>query len=107
MFIIILRFSIAAKLVSERYRDQPMTPLELAIYWVEYVIRHEGAPQLQSPAKRLSLWVYYSLDVFAFTAAISVLVVWIFWQILKGVFGSAKNIQADKARSKTTKSKIN
>lgn len=82
-----------------------MTPLETAIYWVEYIIRHKGAPQMQSPAKGFSFWVYYSLDVIAFTVAIGFIVVYIFGQIIKGGLRSIKS--ADKNNSKLAKIKVN
>ncbi|XP_034832850.1 UDP-glucosyltransferase 2 isoform X2 [Maniola hyperantus] len=44
-------------------RDQKETPLERAIYWTEYVIRHKGAYHLQSPGKDLNFFQYYLLDV--------------------------------------------
>lgn len=44
-------------------RDQKESPLERAVYWTEYVIRHKGAYHLQSPAKDLSFIQYYMLDV--------------------------------------------
>lgn len=63
-----------------------MTPLETAIYWVEYVARHKGAPQLQSPsAKRFGVWKYYSLDVITFAGAILVIILFILWTIVRGV----------------------
>ncbi|XP_063828822.1 UDP-glucosyltransferase 2 [Ostrinia nubilalis] len=47
-------------------RDQKETPLERAIYWTEYVIRHKGAYHLQSPAKDLNFIQYYLIDVTLF-----------------------------------------
>ncbi|CAH2207508.1 jg27693 [Pararge aegeria aegeria] len=44
-------------------RDQKETPLERAIYWTEYVMRHKGAYHLLSPAKDLNFFQYYMLDV--------------------------------------------
>ncbi|XP_072940025.1 UDP-glucosyltransferase 2 [Epargyreus clarus] len=55
-------------------RDQKETPLERAIYWTEYVIRHKGAYHLQSPAKDLNFFQYYLIDV-AFVFLISVLMI--------------------------------
>lgn len=40
--------------------------MDTAIYWIEYVIRHRGAPHLRYPAADLNFFQYYSLDVFAF-----------------------------------------
>lgn len=55
-------------------RDQKETPLERAIYWTEYVIRHKGAYHLQSPAKDMSFFQYYSLDVFLLITSVLVVV---------------------------------
>lgn len=52
--------------MSNRFRDVPMGPLDLAKYWVEYVVRHKGAPQLRSAGQDLSLVAYHNLDVFFF-----------------------------------------
>lgn len=47
-------------------RDQKESPLERAVFWTEYVIRHKGAYHLQSPAKDLSIFQYYLLDITLF-----------------------------------------
>uniref|UniRef100_A0A182MCJ8 UDP-glucuronosyltransferase n=1 Tax=Anopheles culicifacies TaxID=139723 RepID=A0A182MCJ8_9DIPT len=60
-----------AQLISKRYRDQPLGPAKTAVYWVEYVLRHGGAPQLHSPSVRLSFIEYNLLDVYAVMAAIA------------------------------------
>lgn len=36
---------------------------ETAAYWVEYVIRHKGAPHLRFPGADLNFWQYNSVDV--------------------------------------------
>jgi len=46
-------------------RDQPRTPLEQAVYWTEYVIRHKGAPHLRSGVLDLAWYQYFLLDVIA------------------------------------------
>ncbi|XP_058123355.1 UDP-glycosyltransferase UGT5-like [Anopheles ziemanni] len=60
-----------AQTISRRYRDQPLGPAKTAVYWVEYVIRHGGAPQLQSPSVKLSFIEYNLLDVYAVMALIA------------------------------------
>ncbi|XP_058446067.1 UDP-glucosyltransferase 2 [Malaya genurostris] len=47
-------------------RDQRTTPLETAIYWTEYVLRHNGAYHLQTPARNLTFISYYGYDVVCF-----------------------------------------
>lgn len=45
-----------AKKMSQLFRDRPMTPLQTAIYWIEYVIRYDGAKHMQSPAVDLNVF---------------------------------------------------
>ncbi|XP_058831916.1 UDP-glycosyltransferase UGT5-like isoform X2 [Topomyia yanbarensis] len=66
-------FTENAKLISERYRDKPMSPSQTAAYWVEYVIRHRGAPQLRSAAVELSYIEYNLFDVYGVMVLIAVL----------------------------------
>ncbi|XP_049875086.1 UDP-glucosyltransferase 2 [Pectinophora gossypiella] len=44
-------------------RDQKESPLDRAIFWTEYVIRHKGAYHLQSPSKDMNVFQYYLVDV--------------------------------------------
>lgn len=54
-----------AKAVSHSYNHRPQTALQTAIWWVEYVAKTEGAPLAKTPARKLSRFVYYSLDVYS------------------------------------------
>lgn len=40
--------------------------METAIFWVEHVARHKGAPHLRSAAVDLPFYVYYSFDIYLF-----------------------------------------
>ncbi|XP_041779023.1 UDP-glucosyltransferase 2-like [Anopheles merus] len=44
-------------------RDQPMRPVEKAVWWTEYVIRHGGADHYRYPAAHMSFLVYHYYDV--------------------------------------------
>jgi glucuronosyltransferase len=57
------RYCENAQRLSRIYRDQPLTPLEQAVYWTEYLIRHKGAPHLRSAVLDLAWYQYYLLDV--------------------------------------------
>ncbi|KAK7865278.1 hypothetical protein R5R35_012575 [Gryllus longicercus] len=61
------------KKLSAKFRDNPETPLERAVFWTEYVLRHKNVPHLQSAAKDLNFAQYFLLDVLAFLLAIPVL----------------------------------
>nr|CAD7604575.1 unnamed protein product [Timema genevievae] len=54
-----------AKRISKIYLDQPKPPMDLAVYWTEYVIRHKGAPHLRSAALDLNWFQLHLLDVAA------------------------------------------
>lgn len=65
--------------LSITYRDQPVKPMRLAKYWVEYVARHKGAPHMQSAGQRLSFIQYYSVDVFAVVLGSVVMWLYLIW----------------------------
>nr|QPA18403.1 UDP-gluconosyltransferase [Trialeurodes vaporariorum] len=47
------------------FKDRPMGPLDTAVYWIEYVIRHKGADALQVASLDLYWFQYYLLDIYA------------------------------------------
>lgn len=49
--------------ISAIFRDQPLTPVETAVYWTEYVTRHAGAVHLRSPEQDLSWVELLHLDI--------------------------------------------
>ncbi|KAM7048974.1 UDP-glucuronosyltransferase 1A1-like isoform 2-T2 [Acridotheres tristis] len=59
--------------LSELHLDRPIHPLDLAVHWVEFVMRHKGAPHLRPAAHDLNWVQYHSLDVIAFLAAVTLL----------------------------------
>ncbi|XP_013870088.1 UDP-glucuronosyltransferase 2C1 [Austrofundulus limnaeus] len=58
------------KELSSLHRDQPMKPLEQAMFWIEFVMRHKGAAHLRTESYKMSTIQYYSIDVMAFLLAI-------------------------------------
>ncbi|XP_065093027.1 UDP-glucosyltransferase 2-like [Ochlerotatus camptorhynchus] len=51
------------------YKDRPQSSMDLATYWVEYVIRHKGAPHLHYQGSDLNVLQRYLVDVMAFLGA--------------------------------------
>ncbi|CAH0388912.1 unnamed protein product [Bemisia tabaci] len=64
------RFKKSIRLASKIMSDQPMTSLDTAIYWMDYVIRHKGAHHLKPITVSMPLYQILLLDVIAvyFTA---------------------------------------
>ncbi|XP_012641426.2 UDP-glucuronosyltransferase 2B31-like [Microcebus murinus] len=55
--------------LSRIQRDQPMKPLDRAVFWIEFVMRHKGAKHLRVAAHDLTWFQYHSLDVLGFLLA--------------------------------------
>ncbi|CAD0205775.1 unnamed protein product [Chrysodeixis includens] len=49
--------------LQSKMQDNPQTPLERAIWWTEYVLRHGGAKHLRSPAANISWAEYLELEL--------------------------------------------
>ncbi|XP_041915826.1 UDP-glucuronosyltransferase 2A1-like isoform X1 [Alosa sapidissima] len=56
--------------LSRIHHDQPMKPLDEAVFWIEFVMRNKGAKHLRVQAHNLSWYQYHSLDVIIFLLTI-------------------------------------
>ncbi|XP_059469651.1 UDP-glucosyltransferase 2-like [Neocloeon triangulifer] len=63
-------FSERAKRLSLIASDELESPLERAVFWTEYVIRHKGAKHLQPAGSHLNWVQLHSLDVISFLMTI-------------------------------------
>ncbi|XP_021478988.1 UDP-glucuronosyltransferase isoform X4 [Oncorhynchus mykiss] len=61
--------------LSKVHKDRPIEPLDLAVFWTEFVMRHGGADHLRPAAHDLNWIQYHSLDVFALLLTIILTVV--------------------------------
>jgi glucuronosyltransferase len=69
--------------MSALSKDEPESPLNRAVWWAEYVIRHNGAKHLRSAALDLAWYQYLLLDVAAFLFLLLAVTVLILYLILK------------------------
>ncbi|XP_056104702.1 UDP glucuronosyltransferase 1 family, polypeptide B1 isoform X2 [Rhinichthys klamathensis goyatoka] len=60
--------------LSAIHNDRPIQPLDLAVYWTEFVMRHKGAEHLRPAAHDLNWLQYHSLDVIGFLLFIVLIV---------------------------------
>ncbi|XP_058239812.1 UDP-glucuronosyltransferase 2C1-like [Hemibagrus wyckioides] len=72
--------------LSQIHHDQPMKPLDRAVFWIEYVMRHKGAKHLRVGAHNLTWYQYHCLDVAAFLLSVIALVVFIFVKTCRWLF---------------------
>lgn len=59
-------FNRLAKKASELFRDNLVPPMDEAMHWIEYVIRHKGAKHLKSISVDFNWVQYLMLDVLTF-----------------------------------------
>lgn len=83
------------KKVSELMRDQADHPLDRATYWIEYVIRHNGAPHLRTTSRKLSLIQKGLVDVTLIFLSLFIMLVsalvYVFYRITaRALFGLPK-----------------
>nr|XP_055171242.1 UDP-glucuronosyltransferase 2A2 isoform X1 [Nyctereutes procyonoides] len=55
--------------LSRIHHDQPVKPLDRAVFWIEFVMRHKGAKHLRPASHDLTWFQYHSLDVIGFLLA--------------------------------------
>ncbi|KAM8876882.1 UDP-glucuronosyltransferase 2C1-like [Synchiropus picturatus] len=72
--------------LSRLHQDQPMKPLDTAVFWIEFVIRHKGAAHLRSESINLPWYTYHSVDVLLFLAAAALLLLSLLLFALKFLF---------------------
>ncbi|KAF7663470.1 hypothetical protein LDENG_00210600 [Lucifuga dentata] len=64
--------------LSRIHHDRPTSPLDEAVFWIEFTMRHNGAKHLRVQAHEFTWYQYHSLDVLAFLLAIALLFIVIF-----------------------------
>ncbi|KAK5645049.1 hypothetical protein RI129_006349 [Pyrocoelia pectoralis] len=72
-----------AKQRSKIFHDQPMKPIDRAMYWIEYVLRHNGAPHLRTSALNLRWFQVLCLDVIVFIAFVVFIVIFAICKVIK------------------------
>lgn len=83
----------AIKLNQTLY-DLPMSGLETAVWWIEYVIRRNGTLEIKNSLVTIPFYQYYFLDVFAVLLAVLGIIIYVPYKTIKYAvkkfFGSKK-----------------
>lgn len=74
------------KELAELAKDQPMSGLERAIWWTEYVIKHKGAKHLRSPALDLPFYQYLLVDVIGFCVLVVLILGYVVFKLAKFIY---------------------
>ncbi|KAM9485056.1 UDP-glucuronosyltransferase-like isoform 1-T1 [Salvelinus alpinus] len=87
--------------LSAVHKDRPIEPLDLAVFWAEFVMRHGGAEHLRPAAHDLNWIQYHSLDVFTLLLTIVLIVVMVTVKCCKVCFrkccGTKKTMKKKKS----------
>ncbi|XP_039971196.1 UDP-glucosyltransferase 2-like [Bactrocera tryoni] len=91
-----------AQKISASFHDRPMKPLDAAIYWTEYVLRHKGAPQLRVAARHLNFLQRHSVDtmavLFGIPLLLTIFIIRGVFQVLAAIFRSNDNAHKKRKR---------
>ncbi|KAH8278409.1 hypothetical protein KR018_002713, partial [Drosophila ironensis] len=56
------KYARKAKEMSLRFKDRPMSPLDTAIWWTEYALRHRNVSHIRMDEEEIPFMRYYRLD---------------------------------------------
>ncbi|XP_077156590.1 2-hydroxyacylsphingosine 1-beta-galactosyltransferase [Paroedura picta] len=74
-----------AQKLSEIHKDQPGHPVERTVYWINYILRHNGAQHLRAAVYTVSLYQYFLLDIAFVVLLGTALLCYILFRIAKFV----------------------
>jgi len=98
------RFVEAARKASSILRDNPTSIMDKAVFWIEYVIRHKGAPQLRTAANDLYWFQFYLLDVIATISLASVFIAYLSYKcwayLLKKICATKSKAERNVSKNK-------
>ncbi|ODM70408.1 UDP-glucuronosyltransferase 2B23, partial [Orchesella cincta] len=106
--------------LSNVFKDRPTHPKDLAVYWIEYVMRHKGthafiltdimfpkgATHLRSAGRKLNYFQYHSYDVILAFAAIITVLLYIIYAIIRSLTRLICRLITNK-KTKASKKKLN
>jgi len=91
------RYKENSKIRSEIFKDIHPRPMDRAIYWVEYVLRHGGANYLTSSSVELNFNQYFLVDVCFVIIGTTAISIFLIVMMIKYIF-KTKNINSSKKK---------
>lgn len=91
------------KVVSRSFRDQKETPLDRAVWWIEWSMRNPNATHMRSIGSNFSFIQLQSLDVIGFLFLFVLFVLWVVKNMIFFVFRVIKTAIFGKSKQKNKK----
>ncbi|XP_055376130.1 UDP-glucosyltransferase 2-like [Condylostylus longicornis] len=86
---------------SEIFKDRPMKPLDTAIWWIEYVLRHPNPTHLKVPTLELGYFIANSYDFISIVLLIVIFILYVTIKIIKCICrGKARKTEKQKLKKK-------
>ncbi|XP_049823751.1 UDP-glucosyltransferase 2-like isoform X2 [Aethina tumida] len=93
------KYTVNAKKRQSILLDQPLSPMDTAIFWIEHIIRQKGGDHLRSPGLNLYWYERNMLDIIIILTLITVVIFTIFYIIFKHIlkiFGKKPAVKKSK-----------
>ena len=68
--------------LSSLILDQPQHPLERAVWWLEYLLRHPHNPSMRPHIHNLAWLQYFLLDILAVLLIVSSILLFILYKLI-------------------------
>ncbi|XP_048053772.1 UDP-glucuronosyltransferase 2C1-like isoform X1 [Megalobrama amblycephala] len=69
--------------LSRLHKDVPVKPLDNAIFWIEFVMRHKGAAHLRTESYKMPWYSYHSVDVMLFLLSAVALIIMTIYAVIR------------------------
>ncbi|CAG7720745.1 unnamed protein product [Allacma fusca] len=86
------------KKASRRFKDRPMSSVDTAVWWIEYVLRHDTS-HLKSPGLQQYWWQRALLDFWGVVFSLIFLCTFLFFKICKILFLRSTSVSSVKEKS--------
>jgi len=86
-------------------KDQPQSPLDRAVYWIEFNLRHNGAKHLRLGSRNLSSYQRALVDVYAVIAAVVLLPIVLLVLVVRKCCCSKRTKKAAETQAEKNKKK--
>ena len=87
------RYQQAATRLSDLILDQPQHPLDRAVWWLEYLLRHPGNPGMLSPTHKLYWFQYFLLDILSVVLFVLLLLSFMMYKLCYCCFRKKEKIE--------------
>lgn len=81
-------------------RDQPLRPIESAVFWVEHVLRNKGAEHFRNAGQNLHWIQLYLLDIIVFSVLVLLVEIKIVMYLCRFCCGKKKSIEKKDTKKK-------